>query len=60
MANNWHQNRAALVSGVVAVNETLGRKTENLLLDLAYACCNHLLFEVSRRRTGMLFKKASF
>lgn len=31
---------------------------ENLLVDLAYACCNHLLFEVSSRCAGMLFKKA--
>lgn len=60
MANNWHQNSVALVSGVVVINETVGRKVENLLLYLAYACCNHLLFEVSRRRAGMLFKKASF
>lgn len=59
-ANNWHQKHVALVSGVVVINGTLGRKTENLLLDLAYACCNYLLFEVSRRHGGMLFKKASF
>lgn len=60
MVNNWHQKCIALVSGVVVINETLGRETENLLLYLAYACCNHLLFEVPRRRAGMLFKKASF
>lgn len=57
---NWHQKRVALVSGMVVINKTLGRKTENLLLDLAYACCNHLLFEVSRKRAGILFKKPSF
>lgn len=51
MADNWHQNDVALVSDVVVNNETLGRRTENLLLDLVYACCNHLLFEVFRRHT---------
>lgn len=60
MANNWHQDHVALVSGMVVISETLGRKTEDLLLDRACACCNHLLFEVSRRRAGTLFKKASF
>lgn len=51
MARNWHQNHVALVGGVVVINETQGRKTEKLLLDLVYACCNHLLFEVFRRHT---------
>lgn len=60
MASNWHLQLVALVSGVVVINRTIRRRTESLLLDLAYACCNHLLFEVSRRRTGMLLMKASF